>query len=177
MINIFSTIIGSVLYCQLICVLALLKPIKEPYYIRNVWCNFQETHLPPKILGIFLFALFLNTFMDMSWEKTYHGNLLAEVEDPDLVMEFYVCKIAMSYTCFFVVVFLLILIERISATLITIARLLEFELMCRHAILTRENATQVYRTVLVLTNLFDVLKTNDANSSNLTDSPKKTRFK
>lgn len=168
MINIFSTIIGIILFSELLFVIALLKPVKEPYYIRDLWYHLQDNaSIPSKIVGVVVFSLFVNTFMDMSWEKSHHGNLLAEVKDANLVLEFYLCKMSMSYTCFFIVLFLFMLIERIVQTIIIIARLLEFELMCRHAILTRENATQVYRTVIVLKNLFDALKNNNMRPENI----------
>lgn len=151
MINIFSALIGSLLFLELVFVVALLKPFKEPYLIRDFWCNVLENFSnPSKIVAVIFFSLCINTFLEISWEKRYYGKLLEQVNDPDLVLEFYLSKISMCYTCFFMTLFLLLIIERIAQFLIRIARLLEFELMCRHAILTKEDGTQVSNTTVVL---------------------------
>jgi hypothetical protein len=159
MINVFSAIVGIVLFLEVIIVVALLKPVKEPYYIRNVWCNLQENSFnPSKLLGTLVFCLFLNTFMDMSWETNYYKDLLIDVDDGDLVLEFYFSKMSMCYLCFFIVLFLFVLIERTVQSLSIIARLLEFELMCRHAILSRDSATQTFRTMFMLSNIYEVVR-------------------
>lgn len=149
MMNVFSAVIGSLLFMELVIGVALLKPFKEPYLIRDFWCKFLEnTTNPSKISAVILSSLFLNTFLEITWEKRYYEKLLKLVNEPDISMEFYLSKISMCYTCFFMALFLLLVIERIAQFLIRIARLLEFELMCRHAILTKEE--QFSNTTVVL---------------------------
>lgn len=139
MINIFSFFIGILLYVELVTVVVLLKPYKEPYIIRDFWCSFLEKFGEPSIVvAVVFFSLIVNTFMEFFWERIYYDNLLKQVNDPNLVLEFYWSKMSMCYTCFFMALFLYILIERLAQFLIRIARLLEFELMCRHAILMKD---------------------------------------
>lgn len=159
MINIFSFAISIILFTELVIIIALLKPLIEPYHIRDLWLKAQKTSYsyPSRILGGALFGLFLNAFLDISWEKNYHVNILDQVKDMNLVLEFYGSKLSMSYTCLFFVLFLFMLIERILQNLFIIARLLEFELMCRHAILTRDTTSQAQQKVLILTNLYETV--------------------
>lgn len=142
MINIFSACIGSFIFLELITLVALLKPIREPYIIRDYWCKLQVNSCYPHniILG-FSIALLINSMLEIMWEKSYYSFTVDSVKNSELVWHFYSSKLSMCYTCFFLALYLLILIERIIQFLITIARLLEFELMCRHAILTKENGT------------------------------------
>lgn len=154
MMNIFSAIFGVIIFLEIVSVIALLKPFREPYYIRDVWFHLQDTYHPPKVLGILIFSLFLNTIMEISWEKFHYRCLLYEVNDPGLILEFYLSKTSICYTCFLMTLYLLVLIERIIQYLIMIARLLEFELMCRHAILSRDFTTKHSTTTLFLTNLY-----------------------
>lgn len=150
MINIFSAFIGSLLFVELVFVVALLKPFKEPYLIRNFWCKILENFSnPSKISAVIFFALSMNTFLEISWEHSFYRKLLDQVNDPNLVLEFYLSEISMCYTCYFVALFLLLIIERIAQFHIRIARLLEFELMCRHAILTKEDSEASNKIVVL----------------------------
>lgn len=156
MINIFSAFIGILLFVEIVFVVALLKPVAEPYVIRDVWCKLLESiNNPSRMLVLLLLLMFCNTFLELSYEKKSYAHLLDDVKDNQLILEFYLCKVSICYTCFFIGLYLLMLIERIVHFLVTIARLLEFELMCRHAILTREDVTQMSNTTIVLTNLYN----------------------
>lgn len=144
MINIFSAFMGTILFVEILSVLALLKPIKEPYIIRDLWCKFEGNYYVNIICSI-IFLLSINTFFEISWENGFYQQLLWNNKGSPMISEFYKSKMSMCFTCFFMAVYLIILIDRLIHILTMIARLLEFELMCRYAILTRE-PTQVTMT-------------------------------
>lgn len=139
MINIFSAFTGIIIFLELVLLVALLKPFKEPYFIRDVWCKLQENdHFSSNILMIATLSLFINAFLEVTWKKLYYYSILNSCKNSDLVWDFYFSEITICYTCFFVAVYLLLLIERVSQFLITLARMLDYELMCRHAILSKD---------------------------------------
>lgn len=139
MINIFSTFMGILLFIELLIFLSLLKPIREPYFFRDCWYKLQESSASPVriFMGITL-SLFFSAFFDITYEKYYYGDLLNSVNDQNLIFEFYMSKISTCYICLLMALYLLILIERLTQFLILVAKLLEFELMCRHTILIIE---------------------------------------
>lgn len=145
MINFFSVFVATVLFTELFLVIALLKPLKEPYFVRDFWHWLQEHKMlhPLKIIPFLLILLIINTFLEISWENNFYANLLNEVTDSTLILDFYLSIVSISWTCLIMALYLILLIERLTQFLITIARLLEFELMCRHAILTKDDGTQV----------------------------------
>lgn len=150
MINIFSICIGIILFAEVLLLVALLKPVRDPSCIRDFWAKFQERCISQTKVLISLFSfLLLNTAMEIAWENQHHNEILQQVSNSGLVLEFYSSKISLCYTCFLMAVYILLLIERLTAFLLRIARLLEFELMCRHAILTRDNATQMSNATIV----------------------------
>lgn len=141
--SIFSVLYGIVIFCEVIFLVLLLKPVRQPYYIRNCWKQLQEKIVNPT--NAFSFLIFVVTIVvtvtsliEMKIEKQYYGKLLQEVNDIDLEYNFYISKISLSSAGCIVVVYLLIVIHRVTELLIVIARLLEFELMCRHAILSKD---------------------------------------
>lgn len=141
--NIFSVLYGIVIFCEVIFLVLLLKPVRQPYYIRNCWKQLQEKIVNPT--NAFSFLIFVVTivvtvtsFFEMKFEEQVYGELLREVNDIDLEYNFYVSKMSLSSAGCIVVVYLLVVIHRVTELLIVIARLLEFELMCRHAILSKD---------------------------------------
>lgn len=144
MINIFSAFTGILIFLELVLLVALLKPFKEPYFIRDVWCKLQENdHFSSNILMIASLSLFINAFLEVTWEKLYYYSVLNNCKNSDLVWGFYFSEITICYTCFFVAVYLLLLVERVSQFLITLARMLDYELMCRHAILSKDMDSEI----------------------------------
>lgn len=139
MINIFSAFIGTLLFSELIILMSLLKPLREPYFFRDWWLRLQKSSTSPArvFMGIIL-SLFFTSFLEITYEKLYYRSLLNDVDNQNLVYQFYISKISTGYICFSMAIYLLILIERIIEFLTVVARLLEFELMCRHAILMKE---------------------------------------
>lgn len=138
---------GMTLFVELFIVLAILKPFQDPCTIRDLWAQFQEQCISQvKAYTVILFFMLLNAGMEISWENVHHHHLLEEVGDSELILEFYSCKISLCYTCFFMTLFILFLIERLTFFIVMIARLLEFEFMCRYAILTKDIATQMSST-------------------------------
>lgn len=141
--NIFSVLYGTVIFFEVICLVLLLKPVRQPYYIRNCWKQLQEKIVNPTnafYCLIFVVAIFatVSSFFQMKFDKTCYRELLQEVNDIDLEYNFYISKVSLSSVGCIIVVYLLIVIHRVTELLIVIARLLEFELMCRHAILSKD---------------------------------------
>lgn len=167
MINIFSGIFGIVIFFEVIFLVLLLKPVRQPFYIRNYWKQLQEKLVNPTNAFSFLIfavitAVTVNSFFELEFEKRYYGKLLQEVNDIDLEYNFYVSKVSLSSAGCIVVVYLLILIHRVTELLIVIARLLEFELMCRHAILSIDiNHDIAITTPLSPTYITGVLKLHE----------------
>lgn len=146
MINIFSIVIASIIFAEILIVFALIKPVKQPGNLRDFWCSIlDKINHPEKVVAFILSMLFMNTMMQISWEKSCYKDLLIKVNDPDLELKFIVSKISLCYTLFVVVVFLFITIERLFQYLLTVARLLEFELMCRHSIMSNIVTTEGQR--------------------------------
>lgn len=166
MINLISVILGTTLFTETVIVIALLKPFQQPCFLRDVWCVFKARYShPPKIIALLLTFLFLLTLLEVCWESSEHRYILSEVHNTRLVLKFYSTKISLCYTCFFMQAYLLFLIEWLAEFTITVARLLEFEVMCRHAVLTRDDCTQVSHATLVMTNLheatYNLINTSD----------------
>lgn len=159
MINVFSIIIGFVLYTQVMFVIALLKPISEPYLIRDFYCKavnyFNESS---EFLIFSTICLIGNTLLEISFNRLYYYSMLRTSQDIEkgLIEEFRFSQISMSFTCFMMALYLLVTIERIFELLTKIARLLEFELMCRHAILTKEEEANVRNATVVQANFHDL---------------------
>lgn len=152
MMNIFSIFVGTLIFFEVAFILALLKPFKEPYFIRDFWCNIQEnSNNASKAAVVLLLFMMFNTLLEIFSDKKYYDSLLNRIKDERLILNFYLSKMTVSYICLFMSFYLLILIERLTHFFITIARLLEFELMCRHAILTRESAQESSSSTILTT--------------------------
>lgn len=175
--NIFSVLYGILIFFEVIIVILLLKPVRQPYYVRNCWKRLQDKIVNPTnafTFLIFVVAMFatVTSFFEMELEKKCYGKLLQEVNDIDLEYNFYVSKVSLSSAGCIVVVYLLIVIHRVTELLIVIARLLEFELMCRHAILSKDVPQDIAGTTSVTpAYIAGVLKCNkdyvrDWNQSN-----------
>lgn len=143
MMNVFSVLYGTIIFFEVIFLVLLLKPITQPYYVRNCWTQLQEKKVNPT--SAFTFLIFViaivvtaSSFFEMEFEKMCYKELLQEVNDIELEHNFYISKFALSSTGCIIVVYLLIVIHRVTELVILIARLLEFELMCRHAILSKD---------------------------------------
>lgn len=131
---------GTLTYIELVLIMFLLLPFREPYFIRDWSIRLQKGFLcPTSIMFSLMVILLINVFLEILYERTYYSSLLAQVGDKNLSFEFYMSKITACYACFLNAVYLLVLAERITNFLVLIARLLEFELMCRYAILTQES--------------------------------------
>lgn len=137
MINIFSVVLSMFMVVELISLIVLLKPIKEPRYIRDLWCNSQG-QFNSIAIPIIVFMLLANTLFGCLWESLHYEKLLNENPESALVYEFRKSNILIFMVCLVLCIFLLVVIERLVNFLTVIARLIEFELMCRHAILTRD---------------------------------------
>lgn len=147
MMNIFTVLFGIVIFIEVIVLVLLLKPVRQPFYIRNYWKQLQErlvnhTNAFSFLIFAVISAVTLNSFFEIEFEKRYYGELLREVNDIDLEYDLYITKVSLSSVGCIVVVYLLIVIHRVTELLIVIARLLEFELMCRHAILFKDIINQ-----------------------------------
>lgn len=143
MMNIFSILYGTVIFFEVIFLVLLLKPVRQPYHIRNCWKQLQDKIVNPTdafYCLIFVVAIVAtgSSFFQMKFETTCYRELLQEVNDVDLEYNFYISKVSLSFAGCIIVVYLLIVIHRVTELLIVIARLLEFELMCRHAILSKD---------------------------------------
>lgn len=148
MINIHSVFTSLTLYIEIICIVSLLKPIKEPYDLRNYWYRLQGyTEDPVHIFVVALAILFINSSLEFSKEKSRYTVLLKQIRNPNLLFEFYMTKITVCYIYFVLTVYLFVIIERLIQFLLIIARLLEFELMCRYGILTQD--TQTNNTIVM----------------------------
>lgn len=160
MINLFSIIIGTSLFLELAIIVALLKPVRQPGALRDLWCDFKKRFAyPTKIIVLLMGVLFLSTLLEISWESTNHHRALLHSPNAHLILQFYASKISLCYICFFMEIYLIFVINWIAEFTIRVARLLEFELMCRHAVLTRdENIQQVSNTAIVLTNYESTFK-------------------
>lgn len=167
MMNIFSVLYGFVIFSEVIFLVLLLKPVRQPYYIRNCWKQLQDKIVNPT--NAFSFLIFVvaivvtvSSFFEMEFVKQSYGELLQEVDDIDLEYKFYVSKVSLSSAGCIVVVYLLIVIHRVTELLIVIARLLEFELMCRHAILSKDiNQDIAITTSVTKTYIAGVYKFNE----------------
>lgn len=163
MINVFSTLLGTVIYMELVFIVVLLKPLKEPYFIRDCWCKVQENiHFPSNLILIFTILLIANTSLEIAWEYNYNAKLLNNTNNSEIIWNFYLTKMSISFTCSLIALYMLIVIERVTQFLIIIARLLDFELMCRHAILTRDDSSQKSNTTVAYSTIKHVKpKLND----------------
>lgn len=167
MMNIFSILYGILIFFEVIILVLLLKPVRQPYYIRNCWKQLQEKIVNPTnafslLILVVTIVVTVSSFFEMEFEKKCYGALLQEVNDIDLEYNFYVSKVSLSYAGCIVVVYLLIVIHRVTELLIVIARLLEFELMCRHAILSKDiNQDIAVTTSVTPTYIAKVFKFNE----------------
>lgn len=151
MINIFSTFLGIVIFTEAAFVVALLKPLKEPYFIRDQWCKLQENFkFPSNILNLFIVTFFINGILELLWEISVNKPLLDNAKNPCVVLNFYLSKSFVSLVCYTIAFYLLLLIERISKFLVVMARLLDFELMCRYAILSRSDDPRESTTTIII---------------------------
>lgn len=158
MINIFATILGCFLFVELVILISLLKPIKEPYYIRDYWCKVQTgTNYEKYFILVSILSLLLTNFLEMFYENYFYSKLLTSTDDKTLNREFYKSNFFISLITFFIPIYLLILIERITLFLITVARLLDFELMCRYAILNeKEDSTFTKTKISMLVKIYKI---------------------
>lgn len=158
MINIFAIVIGGCIFVELVIIISLLKPIKEPYCIRDYWCKFQGiTKYEKKVLSVFILSLTVTNFLELFSESYFHSALLKNIDDQNLKWEFYKSKFYISFITFFVPIYLLLLIERITLFFITVARLLDFELMCRYAILNKkEDSTFMKNKISMLVKIYKI---------------------
>lgn len=151
MINIFSTFLGIVIFTETAFVVALLRPLKEPYFIRDCWCKLQENYnFLSNIFSFFLTTFFINSVLEFLWEIGVYKSILRNTKNPWLVLHFYLSKSFVSLVCYIVAFYLLVLIEMITKFLIVMARLLDFELMCRYAILCRSEDPGESTTTLII---------------------------
>lgn len=139
MFNLFRSLHGIFLFFEVVVVVALLKPVREPCIVRDSWIviiNFCKGEY--RLFLYVILVLSTNVFLDLCFEDAFYKSFLENVADTDVVLIYRESKDLLSYFCFYMAIFLLIIIERIARLLITVARLLEFELMCRYSILTGE---------------------------------------
>lgn len=153
---------------ELAIIMALLRPIQQPGALRDLYCDFKKKFAyPTKIIVLLMAILFVSTLLEISWESTNHHRALANSHDAHLIIQFYVSKISLCYICFFMEIYLIFVIEWIAEFTIRVARLLEFELMCRHAVLTRDDtAAQISNTALVMANYgtsYKAIHTSDSD--------------
>lgn len=174
MIGVSRMFTGTFLFVELVAVIALLKPFQQPCYLRDYWCKFkQKFPQPPKIVALLVSISFISTVVDICLDIQAHYLLLQDV-NTDLALEFYVSKISLCYSCFIMQSYLLFLIEWLVHFSIRIARLLEFELMCRHAVLTKDETTQVTYTAVVNSNLLTSERYINLSDSNSEDANTQT---
>lgn len=151
MINIFSVLYGTIIFSEVILLVLLLKPVRQPYYVRNFWTQLQGKMINPTNAFSFLILVvavivIVSSFSLMEFEKAWYKELLQEVNDINLERNFYISKVSLNSAGCIAVVYLLIVIHRVTELLILLARLLDFELMCRHAILSKESNLDVATT-------------------------------
>lgn len=137
-INIFSLFSGITLFCELVFVIALLKPFKEPHIIRDGIINLRKQGHFTVISFDIILLFFIITVTGIFWEILQFKSFFKSNTQVELINVFYKTVTTVHLVCFIINVFVLFLMERILKMICFIARLLEFELMCRYAMLTRE---------------------------------------
>lgn len=169
MINVATLIIGILLFIQSVCIVSLLRPIKEPYDIRTLWFSIQEKFCIKEIAVLVISFLTGVSILDIFLEELYYEKLLNDVQDPELTYQFYLSKVTMCVLCGLITVYQFVLIERLAAYLTVIARLLEFELMCRHTILCQNDPLCFRATALSTASIFSRLRmpSRDSRSDSL----------
>lgn len=151
MINAFNLFSGILILSQIILIMLLLKPIKEAGFTRDFWYKFKQNYtLPSNLMLILSLCLLFNLIFGIAWESNTHASLMKQVEEKELIRRFYVSEFAIGITCSFVSISLLILLEKIVYLTFKIAELLDFELMCRHAILSKNETARISNASIVL---------------------------
>lgn len=140
MINVFNIFVGVSMYMEFLIVTALLKPVREPRGIRDTWYGLLKSGISPtKATGVFVLSLSAGILLDLMWDVIFYHSILVDTDDETLVREFYVSKVLMCVTNFSTSLFLLALIMKLVQFLIVLSGMLEYEIMCRHAILKSAN--------------------------------------
>ena len=144
MIGLFRLFLAISLFIELAIVVALLKPFREPLFIRDYWYRFKQkySHAPQVMLFLITLATFMSAVLELCMQRTINKSMLTDV-DTKLVLEFCGSKVSLCYCCFFMQAYLIFLIGWLVDFSIRVARLLEYELMCRHAVLKKEELTEV----------------------------------
>lgn len=134
---------------------ALLKPFQEPCYLRDYWARFKQKYSQsPKTVLFFISLVFLSTALEIGVDIKERRRLFKDV-DSSLVFEYYGSKVSLCGTCFVMQAYLIVLIVWLVHFSIKVARLLEFELMCRHAVLTKDEGTEIPNNPVVMINWLD----------------------
>lgn len=165
MIALFRSFLATTLFIEVAIVVALLKPFQQPCFIRDYWYKFKHRHSQTPQVVMFLVTLvtFMSTVLELCVQRSQNISILKGV-DTKLVLEFCASKMSLCYSCFFMQAYLIFLIGWLVHFSIRVARLLEFELMCRHAILKKEEFTEVSATAVIMTNVLEYTDRNENSS-------------